>query len=247
MPPITLVISAFALACWLVIASVLVRLERRRRQPAGSRSKPTPYSQLRAGLIRQLGSNPKVQRSPPPRPADLDTRLPISYRRAFESLFPPTDDTWRSYFEVFNKVVDSIRTELRAIDAENDWHELLSPTRRVVILLHELELEVNNGGFDQYYLNAAGDGAIRAPLALRTAGRDDIASLVERANAQFPGGPSTVRVTRLGQMDKLPESARSLWSDLDRHFYNLDVPYGGLAAGVGGELIREHANEFFKV
>ena len=43
----------------------------------------------------------------------------------------------------------------------------LSPGERVFLYVWNLEAEVNNGGFEQFYLNSAGDNAIETPVALR--------------------------------------------------------------------------------
>ena len=97
-------------------------------------------------------------------------------------------------------VVDSIRDELAAIDEETAFYELLSPGRRALILADGLDLEVNNGGFDQFFLNSSGDGAAATPDALRLLGHPNVATMVERANSQFPSGPPTSRQARLAQM-----------------------------------------------
>ena len=46
----------------------------------------------------------------------------------------------------------------------------LSHAERVVACLTELEMEVNNGGFDQYYWNAPGDHTLETVAALRELG-----------------------------------------------------------------------------
>lgn len=72
----------------------------------------------------------------------------------------------------------------------------LSRPERVFILVWELEAEVNNGGFSQFYFNSAADRARDTAAALRTIGAERTASIVDRANASFPGGPPADRSAR---------------------------------------------------
>lgn len=182
---------------------------------------------------------------PPSRPIDLDTRLSTDQHREFQALAPQAAENWSDYYGCYCVLVDSIRAELEAIDPDNEWYELLSPPRRAVILLDELEREVNNGGFDQYYLNSSGDGAALAPESLRMMGYDVFADLVQRANAQFPEGPPADRNQRLRVMDSLGPEAAKVWHGLDLEFYATT----GTSTGNIGEVahfILNHATEFFR-
>jgi len=53
----------------------------------------------------------------------------------------------------------------------NERFSELSPSERVFILIWDLEAEVNNGGFNQFFFNSAGDRASATPAALRAIGR----------------------------------------------------------------------------
>jgi hypothetical protein len=55
-------------------------------------------------------------------------------------------------------------------------------------LVEELEAEINNGGFDQYFFNTSGGNASAAIEALRAIGANTTASILERAVQMFPGG-----------------------------------------------------------
>src|SRR5262245_26824721 len=72
----------------------------------------------------------------------------------------------------------------------------LSPSEQVFILVWEVEAEVNNGGFNQFFFNSAGDRASATVAALRTIGAERMASIVDRANASFPDGPPVDRSIR---------------------------------------------------
>jgi len=113
---------------------------------------------------------------------------------------------------------------IRASPIEVRWRKLRSvdPRRADPRNLWGLEADVNNGGFDQYYFNGAGDQAFFAPEALRAIGAYRMASIVERANAIFgPDGPSRKRTPRQSQRSlAAPDDAPGPWDELDREFYD---------------------------
>jgi hypothetical protein len=95
----------------------------------------------------------------------------------------------------------------------------LSEADRILVSIWALEADVNNGGFDQYYFNTAGDTAHYAPVALRSIGARAMADIVERANSLFgPSGPPASRDARQDALLALT-SSEDLWGQLDREFY----------------------------
>lgn len=62
----------------------------------------------------------------------------------------------------------------------------LSPLELVGVGIWTLEAEVNNGGFDQYYFNSAGELAIQTVSSLEAIGAPNTASLLAAANSEFP-------------------------------------------------------------
>lgn len=63
----------------------------------------------------------------------------------------------------------------------NTTDDRLTPPERVFRCVWELEAEVNNGGFSQYFLNSSGRHAPDAPAALRAIRAGATAALVEKA------------------------------------------------------------------
>lgn len=117
----------------------------------------------------------------------------------------------------------------------------LSAPERVIAILTELEMEIANGGFDQYYWNSPGDHARECVLALRELGAPRTAQLVLQANSVFgAAGPHPDRAVRWKQMDSLPETAKAMWFELDRAFDEYREPLPTLAAA----YVRKHAAEF---
>ena len=226
----------------LVVVAVAVAVVLVRRGGGGGRV--GSYGDVRSELIGEL-ADPKAQRpAPPARPAGLDKRISPEVGRKLRALGPPSKENWSQVFDLYLEILKSIEDELTAIDPETQWFELLSPGRRAVMLAESLDAEVNNGGFDQYFLNSSGDGASATPAALRMLGREDLAAMVEKANAQFPAGPPPARGARLAQMDRLPPEARNVWDELDGQYYGLKGPYGGVAASAIAYILG-HEAEFF--
>lgn len=82
-----------------------------------------------------------------------------------------------------------------------------------------IEAEVNNGGFDQYYFNGAGEHARLVPAALHEIGAHKMAQIVERANALFgPDGPPVDADERDVGLFKITDDDEEAWEQLDREF-----------------------------
>jgi len=98
-------------------------------------------------------------------------------------------------------------------------YDELSAAEKVFVAIWELEADVNNGGFSQYYYNSAGDHALHAPGALRAIGANTMAAIVEKANARFgAGGPPADRDERQGALDALAGKAEEEWLELSGQF-----------------------------
>ena len=108
----------------------------------------------------------------------------------------------------------------------------LDEVDRLLVTIWGLEADVNNGGFDQYYLNSSGDQARFAPDALRAIGAHKMAEIVMRANAVFgPDGPSSNRNARQAQLLLVapPDSEDpDPWEQLDSLFFAYPDDVAGL-------------------
>lgn len=113
------------------------------------------------------------------------------------------------------KISDAIFDRYRKLG-----YEKLSYPEKVFFCVWELEAEVNNGGFDQYYFNTSGKSALDTPESLRAIGANHTANLVKQANDLFgPGGPSLEREKRQNQLDALSEAATKKMGEFDEEFY----------------------------
>ncbi|HZH64889.1 MAG TPA: DUF4375 domain-containing protein [Flavisolibacter sp.] len=62
----------------------------------------------------------------------------------------------------------------------------LTEPQRLFYLNQNLEWEINNGGFNQYFINASGDFAHQTIQSLTAIGARTTADIVQKAIDQFP-------------------------------------------------------------
>ncbi|MEQ2005950.1 MAG: DMP19 family protein [Limisphaerales bacterium] len=98
----------------------------------------------------------------------------------------------------------------------------LTDTERRLLAAYWVEAEANNGGFDQYFFNSAGDNAEVALVGLKDMGAAGPAGLLERAMAVFPGGkPPADRFKRQEVMQQISTQSKPVWEKCDSEFYKL--------------------------
>ena len=96
--------------------------------------------------------------------------------------------------------------------AEFDRLALVEPSRltdaqRRLVALGWLRTEVNNGGFDQYFHNSAGDLAAAARDAALAGGSRELGALIDRALAVLALGDPADRAARQERLDELSDDA----------------------------------------
>src|SRR5689334_10222131 len=85
---------------------------------------------------------------------------------------------------------------------EREGFGALTPPEQVAHCIHWLELEVNNGGFHQFFWNSAGDLASETLGALELIAAPRFADIMRRAIAAFPeGDPPADRDARCDVLD----------------------------------------------
>ncbi len=87
-------------------------------------------------------------------------------------------------------------------------------------LVETFEREINNGGFDQFFINSSSDHPTQTVTALKTVGRADIAKMLEQATKKFPGG--SVPLDPSVRADVM-EDLEDVWEDLDEKYYGAGV------------------------
>jgi hypothetical protein len=117
----------------------------------------------------------------------------------------------------------------------------LTEYQKVFYLNQELEREVNNGGFSQYFYNSSGNYAHKTIDALKIIGANKTASLLQMAIDQFPG--NTVpkdRNDRIGVLEQIETRASKIWDKIDQDFYKYEDDLNLLNI----EFIRINKTEF---
>jgi Domain of unknown function (DUF4375) len=105
----------------------------------------------------------------------------------------------------------------------------LSAKERVILDIADLEAQVNNGGFDQFFYNSGSRRAVEMIAALRLVGAPKMAAIVERACRKFPSGmPSRVWRERQRQLLALNPND-DLFEKLDLSFCSYPEPLPSLS------------------
>lgn len=122
--------------------------------------------------------------------------------------------SWTIGFAVAVVLASGARAETAKVVQEREMSK-----QEVVALVDILEMEVNNGGFDQFFFNSSGDRTADTIEALEAIGAQHTASIVKSAASRFPGGmPSVDRNERQEQLEKLSPDANAFEVE-DAAFY----------------------------
>ena len=119
----------------------------------------------------------------------------------------------------------------------------LSPAERVFLCVWNLEAEVNNGGFEQFFINSAGDNALETPAALREIGATQAAAIAEEANHLFgPSGPPADRDARTQALESLGKAATDALDALDVRFFK----YPDNLEDLLRQFVGRHREQFYE-
>lgn len=105
-------------------------------------------------------------------------------------------------------------------------YAFLTPEERVVLDVSELEAEVNNGGFHQFFFNSAGNRVASVKVGLRELGAHRLLHIVEQACSRFPGG--SPRADQNERQEQLLALGESQFETLDQEVYAYPDPLGEL-------------------
>ncbi|GAA4463086.1 DMP19 family protein [Novipirellula rosea] len=105
----------------------------------------------------------------------------------------------------------------------------LTPAEQTFHAVWWFEAELNNGGFDQFFFNSAGDLTSNTIEALELIGASACAAIVRRACALFPRSvPSQDRDTRQGELETITDANEDAFEKLDAEFYAYPEDIAGL-------------------
>ena len=103
-------------------------------------------------------------------------------RPLYEKLTSQIFDTIKDN-DIEQAVMDNMWSKMRK-DLSDEYQTVLtfSKSRQSIFIIWQLEAEVNNGGFNQFYYNSSGQYADKAEEAFKTIGAIKFADLTNRAN-----------------------------------------------------------------
>ncbi|MES1217912.1 MAG: DMP19 family protein [Bacteroidota bacterium] len=122
-----------------------------------------------------------------------------------------------------------------------DEMDKLSEPQKLFYINQNLEREVNNGGFNQFFINSSGNYAHETIISLKAIGADKTAAIVQKAIDQFPDKivPKD-REERTGIVEQIEEVADKIWSELNKSFFKYEDDLNTLNI----EYIKKHKDSF---
>ena len=125
-------------------------------------------------------------------------------------------------------------------DYGEDLSKLTEP-QKVLLFVENLEREVNNGGFHQFYFNSSGDYAHETLDALKTIGANKMADILTKANSVWPNQQVPKdRTKRENIQETIEEQAAPVWDECDNVFY----AYPDDIAGLLLKYVKQHKADF---
>ncbi|CAN5518459.1 hypothetical protein BH09VER1_BH09VER1_51320 [soil metagenome] len=115
---------------------------------------------------------------------------------------------------------DPMYTAETSLDAAKGDYAKIPEAQRDILLVEELDGEVCNGGFDQYYLNSSGNNAREALAALKRMADTERAVIMQASMDLFGSkGPSADREKRNAQQEKMTDEQGEKMGKLDTAWY----------------------------
>ena len=117
----------------------------------------------------------------------------------------------------------------------------LSKEEKSFYFIFQLEREVNNGGFLQFFFNDSGDSANDTAAALREIGAEKTAKICDRALAPFGGTVSNNRDERITMLNNtFTDEISEIFSQCDKDFYK----YADDLVDLNYQFIMKNKNHF---
>ena len=125
-------------------------------------------------------------------------------------------------------------------DYGDNYGKLTEP-QKLFYLNQNLEREINNGGFNQYFCNSSGENAHETVLSLKAIGADKTADILQKAIDQFPDKKVPKdRDERIEIVENIEDKATQVWTELDQRFYVYEDDLNTLNI----EYVKKHKDFF---
>ncbi|MND92385.1 hypothetical protein D3C80_845400 [compost metagenome] len=141
-------------------------------------------------------------------------------------------------------VYDNLYRKLSATQ-DKEYEIVLSwnKSRQAIYMISQLQTEVNNGGYNQFYFNSSGQFAAALPEALKLVGATKFADLAERANRTFDKEKSKITKDQDGTVEGFSKSyENNPLNKFDEEFYKLNETKNLQKIQV--DYIRKNKKEF---
>lgn len=140
-----------------------------------------------------------------------------------------------------NKAIIEIDNYICKLRLSADTLEGLTEQQKAFYLNQNLEREINNGGFNQYFSNSSGDFSHETLTSLRTIGANKTADILQKAINQFPNSKVPKdRAERQNILEQVEEKAEDVWEQLDQLFYKYEDNLNDLNI----EYIKQNRSSF---
>ncbi len=163
--------------------------------------------------------------------------------------FKPTD----SLQQIPDSILENMSEELKFLITTSDkvftrlkkiGFEGLGDAEKVFVCVWELEGQVNNGGFHQFFFNSSGEYSVEAVSAFEKIGATKMAGIIQRANTMFKDGrPPKNWESRQEELLKMPESATEEMERLTNEFYKYPDDVDKLLY----QFVLKHREEFLDI
>lgn len=122
-----------------------------------------------------------------------------------------------------------------------DNMDALTDSQKNFYFNQNLEREINNGGFNQYFVNSSGDFAHETILSLKAIGADKTADILQQAINHFPDkSVPKDRDTRIETVEQIQDTANDAWEELDQKFFEYQDDLNSLNL----DFVKKHKDKF---
>jgi hypothetical protein len=138
-------------------------------------------------------------------------------------------------------VLMEIDTQLNLLSNYGEDLNELTAAQKYFLFIENLEREVNNGGFHQFFFNSSGDHAHETLKALKAIGAFNTANIVEKSISPWPNNKvPTNRQERQQRLEEIEEIGNPIWDQCDLEFFKYEEKIGTLLL----KFVRENVSDF---
>jgi hypothetical protein len=111
-------------------------------------------------------------------------------------------------------------TKLNEISEYGEKIERLTESQKTVLFVENLEREINNGGFNQFFFNSSGDFTHETVKALKVINAFKTSDIVTKSISVWPNQDVPKdRAKRQDILEQIEEGANPIWNECDEEFY----------------------------